>query len=100
MNISAPEEFKKVCRNLTQGLDLVVSTADEFVQHALLGIEPHERPAIKAFIDELLSGRYSDDELKSIWWTMPSDIVFHAGRGVVAFLTMLRNELAGPSSSE
>jgi hypothetical protein len=97
MSVLPPEEFKKVCRNLTQGLDLVVSTSDELMQLALLGIEPHERPAIKVFIDELLSGRYSDDELKSIWWTMPSDIVFHDGRGVVAFLTMLRNELDKPS---
>jgi hypothetical protein len=55
MNISAPEEFKKVCRNLLQDLDLVVSTQNELMQLALLGIEPHERPAIKAFIDELLS---------------------------------------------
>lgn len=97
MSVSAPEEFKKVCRNLLQDLDLVVSTQEELMQLALLGIEPHERPAITAFIDELLSGRYSDDELRSIWWSMPSDIVFHEGRGVVAFLTMLRNEIAKPA---
>lgn len=97
MAISAPEEFKKVCRNLLQDLDLVVPTQNELMQLALLGIEPHERPAIKAFIDELLSGRYSDDQLKSFWWSMPSDIVFHEGRGVVAFLTMLRNEIEKPA---
>jgi len=94
MNISAPEEFKKVCRNLAQGLDLVVSTPKQLMQVALSGIEPRERPAIKAFIDELLSGRYSDEQLKEIWWSMPADIVFHEGRGVVAFLTMLREEIA------
>jgi hypothetical protein len=93
MTIPAPEEFKKVCRNLVQGLDLVVSTPEQLMQVALLGIEPQERPAIETFVDELLSGRYSDQQLKEIWWSMPADIVFHEGRGVVAFLTMLRGEL-------
>ena len=95
MNVSAPEEFKKVCRNLVQGLE--VSTPGELMQVALLEIAPHERPVIKAFVDELLSGRYSDDQLKDIWWSMPSDIVFHEGRGVVAFLTLLRAEVSKPA---
>ena len=94
MNISAPEEFKKVCRNLLQGLDLVVSTPEQLMQLALLGIEPQERPVIKAFVDELLSGRFTEDQLKEIWWSMPADIVFHEGKAVVTFLTMLRNEVA------
>lgn len=93
MNITAPEEFRKVCRNLVQDLDLVASTPQELMQVAMLGVEPQERPAIKAFLDELLSGRYSDDQLKEIWWSMPSDIVFHEGRGVVTFLKMLRDEI-------
>jgi hypothetical protein len=95
MDITAPEEFRKVCRNLVQDLDLVASTPQELMQVAMLGIEPQERPAIKAFIDELLSGRYSDDQLKEIWWSMPSDIVFHEGKGVVTFLRMLRDEVEG-----
>jgi hypothetical protein len=86
-----PDEFKKVCRNLVQGLE--VSSAQDLIQASLIGIEPHERPSIKAFLDELLSGRYSDDQLKDIWWSMPSDIVFHEGKGVVAFLNLLRDEV-------
>jgi hypothetical protein len=91
MKIAAPEEFKKVCRNLVQDLGLVVSTPEELMQVALLGIEPHERPAIKAFIGQLLDGRYSDDELRDIWWSMPADLVFHDGKDVVVFLSMLRD---------
>lgn len=87
-----PDEFKKVCRNLVQGLE--ISSAQELVQIALLEVEPQERPAIKAFLDELLSGRYNDDQLKEIWWSMPSDIVFHEGKGAATFLKMLRDEVA------
>jgi hypothetical protein len=96
MTVPAPEEFKKVCRNLVQGLDLVVSTPEQLMQVALLGIAPHERRPIKAFLDELLSGRYSDEQLKDIWWSMPADLVFHEGEDVAAFLTMLRNAVAQP----
>lgn len=94
MTISAPEEFKKVCRNLGQDLDLVASSVEELMQVALLGIEPREHPAIRSFIDELLSGRYSDEQLKDIWWSMPADTVFYEGKAVVAFLTMLRAAVA------
>jgi hypothetical protein len=91
MTMDAPEEFKKVCRNLVQGLE--VSSAQELVQIALLEVESQERPAIKAFLNELLSGRYSDDQLRDIWWSMPSDVVFHEGKDVATFLKMLRDEV-------
>jgi hypothetical protein len=61
------------------------------VQIALLEIGPQERPAIKAFLDELLSGRYGDDQLRDIWWSMPSDVVFYEGKDVATFLKMLRD---------
>jgi hypothetical protein len=80
-----------------QGLE--VSTAQDLMQAALVGVEPHERPSIKAFLDELLSGRFSDDQLKEIWWSMPSDIVFHQGKGVVTFLSLLRDEIGKTAST-
>ncbi|MFM9849859.1 MAG: hypothetical protein ACKVP3_22220 [Hyphomicrobiaceae bacterium] len=92
MTLDIPDEFKKVCGNLVQGLE--VHSPQELMQVALLGVEPRERPAIMAFLDELLSGRYTDDELKDIWWSMPADIVFYEGKAVVTFLTMLRHEVA------
>lgn len=76
MNI--PNEFKKVCQNLVQGLE--VSSPEELVQVSLIGIEVGDYPLIRAFLDELLSGRYSDDQLKEIWWSMPSDMVFHESK--------------------
>jgi hypothetical protein len=92
MTLDIPDEFKKVCGNLVQGLE--VHSPQELMQVALLGVEPRERPAIKAFLNELLSGRYTDDELKDIWRSMPADIVFYEGKAVVTFLTMLRDEAA------
>ena len=95
MNLSAPEEFKSLCRNLVQGTG--ISAAEEFVQASLAGIDRRDYPAIKAFLDELLSGRYSGDELVEYWSTLPSDIFFYEGQGVVRFLTMLRDRVSNPA---
>lgn len=95
MNIRAPEEFKKACQNLGQGLE--ISSGQQMAEIALIGIDQRERRVIKAFLDDLLKNEHSLDELKEFWWSMPADIVFHEGEGIVAFLTLLRDEIArGP----
>lgn len=86
-----PEEFIKLCRNLVQGLD--VSSSRELAQIALMGIAPHELDAVKATLNDLLSGRYSNDEIKSLWWPTPSDIVFYEGKDVIAVLKLLQSEI-------
>jgi hypothetical protein len=86
-----PEVFMKLCRNLVQDLD--VSSSRELAQIALVGIEPHELGAVKATLKDLLSGRYTDDELKDLWWSTPSDIVFYEGKDVVTFLKLLQSEI-------
>jgi hypothetical protein len=53
MDIKIPSEFKKMCRNLVQGLE--VETPEELVQHALVGIYREDAGAIRKFLDELLS---------------------------------------------
>lgn len=91
MSIEIPEEFKKVCRNLVQGLE--VTTLRELAQAALFGVESRDLPKIKVFLGELLNGRYSKDQLKDIWWSTPSDIVFSDGEDIVIFLRELRDEV-------
>jgi hypothetical protein len=44
-----------------------------------------------------LSGRYGGDELVEYWSTLPSDIFFYEGQGIVRFLTMLRDHVSNPA---
>jgi hypothetical protein len=94
MDIQIPDEFRKACRNLGQGLE--VTTADELVQYALIGIDHDDARSIKAFLDDLLNGDYSADQLKEFWWSTPADIVLYDGEGVRTFLTMIRDALDKP----
>jgi hypothetical protein len=91
MNIPIPEEFKKACRNLGQDLAYEKPTQELMAQIALMGIERHERPVIKAFLDDLLSGRYDTDQLKELWWSTPADVYFHEVRDLLAFLKLMRS---------
>jgi hypothetical protein len=56
MHIPLPDEFKKACRNLGQDLGYSKPSLELMAQIALIGIEHHERLAIQAFLDRLLSG--------------------------------------------
>lgn len=93
MNIPIPDEFKKACRNLGQDLSYEKPTQALMAQIALIGIEQKERLIIKAFLDELLSGRYTADQLKEVWWSTPADIYFHEGQDLITFLTLMRDEV-------
>ncbi len=93
MDLPIPEAFKKACRNLGQDLEYEKPTLDYLAQIALIGIEHHEYPAIKTFLDELLSGRYSAEQLKEFWWSTPADIYFHEPHDLVTFLKLLRSTI-------
>jgi hypothetical protein len=91
MLIETPSEFKKLCRNLVQGLEF--KSADDLVLIALSGLEPGERAAIGSFLDKLLASEFTPDQLKDYWWSLPADIVFYEGEKVLVFLRLLRSAL-------
>src|SRR5262245_15775331 len=97
MNIPIPDEFKKACRNLGQDLGYEKPTPDVMAKIALIGIEQPERLVIRTFLDTLLSGSYTPEELTEFWWSMPADIYFHEGRDLVTFLKMVRDEVEKPA---
>jgi len=98
MNLEPPQEFKVLCRNLTQ--DLSISSADQMVQYALLDIGPRQGNAIRQFLDQkLLSGAYSPDEIRTWWWSTPSSITFYDSEGLMMFLKLIREALDKPPFS-
>jgi hypothetical protein len=51
MDIQIPDEFRKACRNLAQGLE--VTTADELVHYALIGIDHDDARSIVALLEAM-----------------------------------------------
>lgn len=98
MTSDLSKEFMKLCRNLVQGLE--VSSPRELVQIAIIGVDTHELDVVKTTLKDLLSGRYTDDELMRLWWSTPSDIVFYEGKDVVTFLKLLQSEIDSEAQTD
>jgi len=91
-----PPIFKRMCWNFGPDLDDLVTSWDGLVLLALHNIEVHEARSIAPFIDELFDGRFSDEDVKEFWWTMPVTSAFHDGKDVREFLRRLREALSRP----
>ena len=98
-NINQSAAFDILCKNLGQGLD--VTTAEELVQHALIGLDAAQVGEVKIFLDnDLLASGYTEEELRKWWWATPSTLTFADGKGLVAFLELLRRAIDKPPYAE
>lgn len=95
MTIVAPDEFKKLCRNLVQGLEM--NSAQELVAHALNGLDAKERSIVAGFIGRMLKEPPQQKMLLEFWWSMPSDVVFYEAEAIERFLALLHVELTKPT---
>jgi len=91
-----PDQFKKVCLNFGPDIEHFVSSWDDMVLLALNGIDQADAAAIKPFLDDLLSGPYTPEQFKELWWSTPATTVFHDGRDVIQLLTGMREAISRP----
>jgi hypothetical protein len=88
-----PDEFKKICRNMGQDMDLIAVSVDDLVAFALHETFSSELGTVEKYLNELLTGAYSPEALKELWWSSPADMIFHDGNELMAFLELLRAEV-------
>lgn len=69
-----PEEFLKFTIYFHQDVDEIYSTGEELVQDALDQLTPREREVVKNYLDELVSGKYDEMQLREIWRNTRADI--------------------------
>jgi hypothetical protein len=86
-----PDDFRRLCQWFYQGSRDDFATYEEWIAHAIAGV-PDEKQVIKMFLDELLNGRYSDDEIAQVWRSAGPDYDFSTG-GHRVFLTEVRRML-------
>lgn len=94
--IKAPKAFSDACRNMGPYLEDFVQAPEDLGNIFLMDIGATEASVIAAFIDELLNARYSPDQLKEFWWSMPATTVFHRGEDVAVFLKLIQKMLSLP----
>jgi hypothetical protein len=61
-----PEEFRDLCGWFYQGSSDDFATLEEWFAFAVAHVGG-DKGDLKAFLDELLSGRHTDDEIAQVW---------------------------------
>ncbi|MBI1867667.1 MAG: hypothetical protein HYS06_05155 [Methylocystis sp.] len=98
-----PDEFNKIGNAFHQDTLLIYKTLDDAIQ-ASIRMSPQKRKIAKDFFDELLSGKYSDEELAAIWNKTPANsggfgIAEEPENGAAWFLGKIRSALESSLAS-
>ena len=96
--MTIPEAFIKISNMFHQDLDLIFESVDEAVLASVSELTAEERLVAKNYLDELLSGNYTDEQLADIWDRTPGGsggfgIRSDKEGGAAYFLGMLRSAL-------
>ena len=91
--MEVPDEIRQLVIAFYPHSEDDYATAEEWIAGTLKGFfNDREREVIRRFLDELLSGRYSDEEIKEVWRRPYPSYDFTDG-GHRAFFTMIRKAL-------
>jgi hypothetical protein len=91
--MNVPEDFHQLCGLFYPHSNEEYATEDEWIAgivHRFL--RGRDRKIVKAFLDELLSGQYTDAELERVWQSTSPTYGFRPG-GHRIFLTKIRDLL-------
>lgn len=84
-------EVKQLFRGFHQGMEYCASGPEDIAMNALGFLKPEHVHGVKVFLDELLSGRYSADQIQEVWHTTPADLYFHDPNDAVKVLELVRS---------
>jgi hypothetical protein len=98
-DIKSTPEFRWLCRGFTQDIELKTRTVEQIVEEAIPIVNGEKQEwiaALKAFLDEVLSGRYSAQQVNKLFNTSPADIYVAGPEGGMQLLKAVRRRLDLP----
>jgi hypothetical protein len=98
MKIEIPNAFDNLCGLFYQGISVHIPTTEAQIEWVLEGQPKDDLEISKAFLDELLSGKYNKEQLTEIWRLTQTSVMFFDGTdreapepGIVYFLKLFRS---------
>lgn len=89
--MKVPYEFDQLAKGFYPGSNAETETMEQWIESVVRNHRSEQRKTIiKKFLDELLSGNYSDAELHQIWSSTSPSYNFSEG-GHRVFLTEVRD---------
>lgn len=98
-DIASTPEFRLLCTGFHQDIGVRGSSIENIVDEGMSVLKGHrsdEIDALKAFLDEVLSGRYAPEEINRLWNTCPADVYVTGPHGGEALLKAVRDRLDQP----
>jgi hypothetical protein len=91
--IPPPQSFTRVCRQFHVDIEVMCPTFEEMAKFALDGVEGEERQQLAEFLDHLLTGAYTPEELEELWNSSGADVFIPDVKNLTALFTAMRREL-------
>lgn len=88
-----PLPFIAVCRSFHVDIGRLCPTFESMAAFALQGVEGADRDTLAEYLDGLLSGDYTPDELKELWNSSGADVFIPDVKNLIALFTAMRQEL-------
>jgi hypothetical protein len=98
-DIKSTPEFRWLCRGFHQDIGLKDRTIEQVVEEAIPIVNGQKEEwiaALKVFLDEVLSGRYSAQQVNKLWNTCPADIYVTGPQAGTQLLKAVRRRLDLP----
>jgi len=90
---SPPMLFLQVCRMFHADIADTCPTFELMAAFALQRVEEAERVTLAEYLDCLLSGEYTEDELMELWNSSGADVFIPDVKNLIALLTEMRRQL-------
>lgn len=87
------KEFYTFGMQFIQSRDLMSGTLDDLMRHVLTPFKGEERVRLRDFIDEVLRDTVSDEELRDLWDSTPTNFFFRYAHELRAMLREARDRL-------
>lgn len=62
-----PPEFNKIVREYFPGVEEIHSSDEDLLDEVLGTLTDSERAIARDYLDELLTGKYSEEDLRTLW---------------------------------
>lgn len=93
MIMHVSEEFSQFCSGLHQDFTTYGPEPQDWINGALEFVPRERLPALRNYLEELLTGSYSDAELQELYRSSHSELRIWEDGGVRAFLAMVRDTI-------
>jgi len=95
-----PTSFTKACRMFHADIALTHPTIEGMAIFAVGAVSKSERESLAEFLDRLLSGDYTSEELKDLWNNTGADVFIPDAKNLIAIFTVMREQLRDTPSEK